>query len=583
MEPFDAYNASKDTVSNALLRLQAIVDDLKEIGVSSEDDQAKIARILKSIEEDRLRVAIVGAFADGKTTVVAGWLGQKFDDMKIAADESTDELMVYHPEGFHTRCEVLDTPGLFGDKQREDDRGRTIYYGDITKKVLSEAHLIFYVVDAVNPLKDSHRSVVRWLLRDLNKLSTTVFVINKMDEVSDLRDAASFAQQARIKKDNLIEKLCRFIDLSEAERQVVKTVCVAANPNGRGLDFWFSRMDDYEERSRIGELKKVTADVLSSVSRDQLIAKTGIDVITSTVASNIVSAKVELESLSLHKVEIQTDIARIRGRIDAGRREVKRSGADLYDELKAAENELLGKLRPLDAMQILPFLEDEVGFKAGVDGADPECGQKLRLTIKTRIDRCFDDVSTVVKDVEREIDAHLQASERAIDAIGQKAGKGAQAGLQALGKTNVDTIRKGIFATRNAIAKATGKVFKFKPWGAAKWAGRISKFAGPLGVAIQVFSDLLDIVRKHKAEAKLAETKASISGFIQAHFSAVYEVMEDDRLLFEQFAPALAVFEQALSEQQDQLAQLDATTEKLRKVRPRFDALVAELTSSSSA
>ncbi len=86
-------------------------------------------------------------------------------------------------------------------------------YEDLTRRYISEAHLIFYVVDATNPLKESHSDIVKWVLRDLNKLSSTIFVINKMDEVTSLTDQALFDEQAAIKKANLKGKLQRAADL----------------------------------------------------------------------------------------------------------------------------------------------------------------------------------------------------------------------------------------------------------------------------------------------------------------------------------------------------------------------------------
>lgn len=88
----------------------------------------------------------LGAFSDGKTSVIAGcgWLCI-MDNMKIDSDESSNELAIYRPDHLPEKCEIVDTPGLFGDKQQLDDRGNVIQYSDLTRKYISEAHLIFYV------------------------------------------------------------------------------------------------------------------------------------------------------------------------------------------------------------------------------------------------------------------------------------------------------------------------------------------------------------------------------------------------------------------------------------------------------
>ena len=273
MEQFKQFNASKVDVITALNGLKTLVNQLTDMGLDVSQDIAKIEAAIGDVSEDVLRIALLGAFSDGKTSVIAGWLGQVMKDMKIDTNESSDALAIYRPDNLEGRCEIVDTPGLFGDKEKSGDDGALVQYGDITKNYLSEAHLIFYVVDATNPLKESHQDIVRWVLRDLNKLGSTIFIINKMDEVADLRDPEEFDQQNAIKQKNLLDKLERFVGLSPAERAAVNVVCVASNPNSRGLEFWLEQKDLYGERSRINTLKALTHEVLDNTSRDALIKK----------------------------------------------------------------------------------------------------------------------------------------------------------------------------------------------------------------------------------------------------------------------------------------------------------------------
>ena len=240
-----------------------------------DDGFEKIKSALNSINDDVLKIALLGAFSDGKTSVIASWLGHIMDDMNIDINESSDRIAVYKPEGLPEKCEIIDTPGLFGDKEKEVN-GSQVMYSDLTKQYISEAHIVLYVVDATNPLKESHNDIVKWVLRDLNKLSSTIFVINKMDEVTDLTEQVMFDQQAEIKKNTLGEKLIRAANLSADEVSNTRMVCMASNPGGRGLEFWFSKPEHYESRSRINHLKSMTTDVLSSNLPQSLIAKTGI-------------------------------------------------------------------------------------------------------------------------------------------------------------------------------------------------------------------------------------------------------------------------------------------------------------------
>ena len=183
MEQFKQFNVEKQTTIDTLCKLREVIGEIGGMGIDVQDDLQKIAAALKSIESDVLRIALLGAFSDGKTSVVAAWLGKIMGDMKIDMDESSDRVSIYKPDGLPGQCEIVDTPGLFGDKEKTVN-GEQVMYEDITKRYISEAHLILYVVDATNPLKESHSAVAKWVLRDLNKLTSTVFVINKMDEVT---------------------------------------------------------------------------------------------------------------------------------------------------------------------------------------------------------------------------------------------------------------------------------------------------------------------------------------------------------------------------------------------------------------
>ena len=180
MDHFEHYSIKKVELVESLNQLRNILLKLDNIGIDISDDIKKVESAVCDIENDVLRIALFGAFSDGKTSVIAAWLGQIMSNMNIDINESSNKLEIYYPENLPDKCVVVDTPGLFGDKEITNDTKGVFKYEDITKKYISEAHLIFYVVDPINPLKDSHKDLVKWVLRDLNKLSSTIFIINKI-------------------------------------------------------------------------------------------------------------------------------------------------------------------------------------------------------------------------------------------------------------------------------------------------------------------------------------------------------------------------------------------------------------------
>lgn len=152
-----------------LNELREILIKASEQGVDVKDILRKVDSALGNAESKTIKIVLMGAFSDGKTTVVAALTGRLEDDMKIAIDESSDELTFYHLPALGYDFEFVDTPGLFGSKEKEVD-GRFVRFSEITREYISQAHIVIYVTDAVNPVKDSHVPILKFTLKDLNKL-----------------------------------------------------------------------------------------------------------------------------------------------------------------------------------------------------------------------------------------------------------------------------------------------------------------------------------------------------------------------------------------------------------------------------
>ncbi|MDP9880291.1 GTPase SAR1 family protein [Variovorax boronicumulans] len=567
MENFEVFAAKKAAILQTLQELNGILDDLGAAGIDVADDLARLRSAVDSVQGDVLRIALLGAFSDGKTSVVAGWLGRLMADMKIDMDESSDRLAIYVPEGLPGKCEIVDTPGLFGDKQRSVD-GQQLLYSDITRRYIAEAHLILYVVDATNPLKDSHFDVARWVLRDLRKLSSTVFVINKMDEVTDLTDATLYAEQALIKRANLESKLQRAAELTPAELEQLHIVCMAANPNGRGLSFWFGKPEHYESRSRIGELKAVTTRVLQSNVPAVLQAKTGLDVVRELAARKSAAAQRELEALAAFSAQNAESIARIEKDIEKGRTEVKRLGAAMREELTSMENRLMGRLRPLEMGELLPFLEDEIGYISAT-----EVGFKLQLAIKGLVDKYFSQASAVTGRLNKEIDIQVAAGISFLEAVGSAATGASRQMLQGVSKLPPSVIKDGIFAARDALSSVAGITYKFKPWEASKLASSISKWAGPAGAALQVSTDLYRAYKASEHESELRKVKTDIGDGIKGVFKDIYDILGDDQKVIALLAPQLEGFQKVLNSLTQSKEKLQARTEAIQRVAIRLERL----------
>lgn len=564
MEQFKQFNVEKQAAIDTLAKLREILGDLGGMGVDVQDDLQKIAAAMKSIESDVLRIALLGAFSDGKTSVVAAWLGKIMDDMKIDMDESSDRLAIYKPEGLQGQCEIVDTPGLFGDKEQTIDN-KQVMYEDVTKRYISEAHLIFYVVDATNPLKESHSAITKWILRDLNKLSSTVFVINKMDAVTDLTEQTLFDEQATIKKDNLKSKLQRAANLSPDELAQLNIVCIASDPNGRGLKFWFGKPEHYESRSRINDLKAMTSRVLQANVPAVLIAKTGLDVVRDVVGKKLALAQAQLNNLKSYEQQNREESTRIQQDISQGRSEVKRLAGELFNELHAMEKQMLGRLRPLSLEDIHGFLEDEIGY------TEESSGYKLHLKIKTTIDRFFEQSSAVTSRISLDIRRQLNSSESFLDAMSEGAINSVSGSLKGISSLNPSVIKGSIFAARDVLGQLTGVAVKFKPWEAAKLAGSIAKWAGPAGAAFSLAADGYKAYKAHELEQELKQVKDDIAGVIKSAFKDIYDLISNDEKMFEFFAPQLREFEKVVHGMSENAELIRTNRDKIMRIQQQLN------------
>lgn len=227
----------------------------------------KIDRGIENISKEKVSMALFGAFSDGKSSVVSA-ITKNFN-IKIAPEPTTDKVTFYEYGNFF----IVDTPGTFSHSYLHDET---------TRKYISEANVILFVVDAVNPIKDSHKDLVKEVLIDMKKLENTIFILNKMDNVVvDLEDEEEYNQMTQIKKKALLDTL-DYLKLSEEDRKKIRIVAVSSNPNNLGFDYWSKKWDECMKLSRIGNLIKEIEDVYQK-DRERIIYDSGVSVILDVV------------------------------------------------------------------------------------------------------------------------------------------------------------------------------------------------------------------------------------------------------------------------------------------------------------
>ncbi|OGR74260.1 MAG: hypothetical protein A2089_03730 [Elusimicrobia bacterium GWD2_63_28] len=564
MKEFEAFKSGKDSVIAKLLRLKEVISKIEELGLDVKEDLGKIERAVENIKSEVLRIAFVGAFSDGKTSIIAGWLKKIPETMKIDSDESTDSLGIYHLEELGEKCEIIDTPGLYGDKTKAvEGDASTIKYSDITKKYLSEAHLIFYVLDAMNPLKESQRDTVKWLLRDLNKLTTTIFVINKMDAVANLKDADDYERQVKIKSDNLRNKLKEFVGLSESELKKITIVSVSANPGGKGLDsFWFKNEEVYDARSRLDILKSQVQKVLKETSSESLAKKTGEDVVRELVVRKMDLAATELAQSDIKEKELLAGTKNINSDIEIAKEDMASSRKRIFEELNNLETGLISSVRNLNLNEMRDFLESEVGLSSA-----GEFGYKLKTKIELCFGRALDGAKIVVRQLSEKVTLQLSSTNEYLDGLPRSLINKSATAASVIEKMPINKLKGLVFSGRNMLSKVSETPIKFAPWGATNLAKAISSGASTAAGGLGLAGDLYDVCKKILDQKKTEEVRNEITNKIKDIFRPVYDILSDDERFVKNCAPQIVECEVIVNQQQSELNRMSEHKKQLSQLR----------------
>ncbi|GAA7222212.1 hypothetical protein HpCK27_00650 [Helicobacter pylori] len=255
-ETLEQFQENQKRNQENLEKLLDFVKTGEKYGIEIEESfKTKINSAIQSATDQKLRVALVGGFSEGKTSIAAAWIDRLDKSMKIDHKESSDEVKIYNIDD---EIELVDTPGLFGFKEKITDSGKIERYKDITKKYVSEAHLILYTLNPSNPIKESHKDDLNWLFRTLNLLSRMIFVISRFDEEADIEDEKDYNKRFEIKKENIQNRLNDLISLSEEEKESLIIVAVTANPFDLGVEHWLKHQEEFQKLSHIKALQDAT-------------------------------------------------------------------------------------------------------------------------------------------------------------------------------------------------------------------------------------------------------------------------------------------------------------------------------------
>ena len=140
----NTFKVQQEKTQQMLKKLSHFIERGLEFGLNPNPDLLKkLQTASKSIEGNILKVALIGGFSEGKTSIASAWLERLDQSMNISQQESSNAVKIYTVDN---EIELIDTPGLFGFKEQHNSAGQIEKYKEMTKKYVSEAHLVLYVM-----------------------------------------------------------------------------------------------------------------------------------------------------------------------------------------------------------------------------------------------------------------------------------------------------------------------------------------------------------------------------------------------------------------------------------------------------
>lgn len=485
METIKQFKIQQIKIVEILQRLLSFINEGKKFGINTDFDLInKISKGIDEVKTQKLNVALVGGFSEGKTSIVAAWSGNyDSETMKIDSSESSDEVQIYHLDEF----DLIDTPGLFGFKETSNQ----VKYKEITRKYVSEANLLLYVMSPNNPIKDSHKEELRWLFKDLNLLSRTVFVISRFDEEADIEDHEEYEERFETKKQNIITRL-RDFDIID-ENQNVPIVAVAANPFGEGFDYWLSNLEEYNQISHISDLQAATSEqIKKSGGANALVLATSQSIVKDVIQRQlpIVQQNVALAAEEINK--FKSIISDIRKEQDSSERNISNARTELKEYITDLFTDLILQVKGTDIETINEFFERNIGDE----------GIVLETTIQNEFERQLGKIAYEMSKAETNFNASINHYN---NMVGDLAIQGMKISKEFLKNAKVSS--KTILTTRDFLMPT----FKFKPWGAIKLADKISKGFAITGALLGIAVEAYDDYSKSKQEKEFNRFKNAIA------------------------------------------------------------------------
>lgn len=549
-ETLEQFKRNQKRNQEILKKLLDFVHTGEKYGIKVEKSlKDKICNAMKDVSGQKLKVALVGGFSCGKTSIAAAWI-ERLDkeSMKIDHKESSDEVKIYHIDN---EIELVDTPGLFGFKVKthDSDKSKKERYKDITKKYISEAHLILYVLNPSNPIKESHKDDLNWLFRTLNLLSRTIFVISRFDEEADIEDEEDYNKRFKIKKESIQSRLNELISLSEEEKESLIIVAVAANPFDLGVEHWLKHQKEFQKLSHIKALQDATQKkIKENGGKLTIIEEAKKSVIQDVVYRQMPPAKQALQDINREMEYLNKTLEKRRKDIQDLNKEISQARIHLREFITRYFSDLSRQISGTSLETFNDFVIREIG---------DEC-----INMETKVQNEFEKQTQGIVNEIAKIGTTFNAD---MSFFEKHAGTFGRIGIKLLEQskfinaTNIKLARDGIVAA----ARFTGidLALKFKPWGAVKLASNLNKALPLIGLVFEAW----DSYSKYQKQQEFEETKEKMESNFNNQKQEILALINDETIFKQTCFPMVLELEETIQACEESVKKTQECAQGLEK------------------
>ncbi|PKM32040.1 MAG: labile enterotoxin output A [Gammaproteobacteria bacterium HGW-Gammaproteobacteria-12] len=544
-----------------LARLLQFLQEGSQAGVAIDPAlYGKLQNAIDNVSAQKLKVALIGGFSEGKTSIAAAWM-ERLDksSMKISHQESSNEVKVYEVgEDFV----LIDTPGLFGFKEQENSDTHAIEkYKDITKKYVSEAHLVLYVMNSTNPIKESHEDDLVWLFRTLGLLPRTVFVLSRFDEVADVEDEQDYQSNLDVKRRNVSSRLGELVGLTEQEIAELSIVAVAANPFDLGVEHWLANIEQFKALSHIATLQAATIEKIRKNGGSAALANEMRASVIRDVLGKQLPVAIENDKTVSHEVARLGELnTHVKSQLSATERQIDDVRINLRDFATRYFSDLILQAKGCSLETFTDFFEREVGAE----------GIMLATRLQNEFSRQTQSITLEVEKMQLGFDTEVNHFNTTIKALGKD-------GINHLLKGNlinnstVLAARDGLVTAAKTVGMDIGKYLKFKPWGAVNFAKGANGALAVIGVAIEAW----DSWEQHKRETEFRKAIAEMVENFEKQRKELLELINNEQFK-EQFFGNYLVLKQKAQELESNLQDSLLRQQRFQAWRATAEAIDAQ-------